>query len=644
MAVFIEITTDAFEENLNRQARASGALKKRSGGGAGKQSVRRPNRGLEIKEDTYAIIRLIRADGREIPLIDSSSPWGKTTSGYANFMLQSVAEARMEKQQIVDTFGESYIFFFGEAPRFLDVTATIINSHDFNWEAEWWENYDRFWRGTKSVELGARTYLFYDDTIVEGYMLQAQAAKTSDQQHLIQLQFKLYVTNYRNISFVGDPKFPVRASVDLPPDVQLTDGNAAEQLIESRRGSARAAILGDGAAPASEAELLNLLVANGGAVDTTLEWLDRVLPPSFGIPASTWADIERLGVGKGDFALRDKLLNLVYRTGRPLRSLIADNLDEYTGVTDATVRSMAVSLPEGDLPRAALANIARTPQEADDMFRTAIQYVACFGADVNNPDAVIRLGLGPKFGKSADDGATFKPIPGVPFGFGVTDSQGLPSKEDLTRFGNDPLGSIFGKPKVTFSAYFGDPSGPQKSTIPSRYSRGASDPNFGYPSDFASGPGFGQAGFGIYGGLSFGSGNSTGDPGLKNPNRFTFSGVADQPHGLNRFRKPVDDPTALEFGVGASARMGLGAGTSGSSGGAAINIEGTPSAFAVIAVEGTLNPFGTARQTPQQISAARLAQQRGFDLEKAFGVTCPKPGFNLSEGTSYQDGFDYSLP
>ena len=78
-------------------------------------------------------------------------------------MLQNVQEAHMEKHQIVETFGESYIFFFGEAPRFIDVSAVIINSHDFNWEAEWWDNYNRFLRGTKSVEQGARTYLFYDE-------------------------------------------------------------------------------------------------------------------------------------------------------------------------------------------------------------------------------------------------------------------------------------------------------------------------------------------------------------------------------------------------------------------------------------------------------------------------------------------------
>ena len=35
----------------------------------------------------------------------------------SNFLIQAVTEERMEKQQVVETFGESFIFFFGERPR-----------------------------------------------------------------------------------------------------------------------------------------------------------------------------------------------------------------------------------------------------------------------------------------------------------------------------------------------------------------------------------------------------------------------------------------------------------------------------------------------------------------------------------------------
>lgn len=266
MAVFIEITTDAFQENFARKSAAAQASRR-----AGAARVRRPLRGLEIKEDTYAIIKVIQADGTELPLLDSGTETGTGTQ-YANFILQAVQEARMEKHQIVETFGEAYIFFFGEAPRFLDVTAVLINSNDFNWEAEWWANYNAYFRGTKSVELGARTYLFYDDNIVEGYMLQAQAVKTSDQPLMVQLTFRLFLTNYQNISFIGDPNFPTRSSITLPDSVpSLSQGLNSEQI--------------------------NALVGNQVGFDSN-------------------------GFALGGFDLQ---------VNGPLRSRFVDNLDEFTG-------------------------------------------------------------------------------------------------------------------------------------------------------------------------------------------------------------------------------------------------------------------------------------------------------------------------
>jgi len=229
VAVFIEVTTDAFQDTFTKKT-VDAQLSRR----AGASRVRRPLRGLEIKEDTYAILKVIQADGTELPLIDSGSQNG-TSAQYANFILQSVQEARMEKHQIVETFGEAYIYFFGESPRFLDVAAILIDSNDFNWEAEWWANYNAYLRGTKSVELGARTYLFYNDTIVEGYMLNAMALNTADNPMQVTLTFRLFLTNYQNVSFVGDTDFPIRGSITVPSDLgfnPLTDSINPDQMSQ----------------------------------------------------------------------------------------------------------------------------------------------------------------------------------------------------------------------------------------------------------------------------------------------------------------------------------------------------------------------------------------------------------------------------
>ena len=200
MAVFIELATSPIESNFRRVREGLQPSDNRSTR-AGRAQARRPLRGLEIKEDTYATLKVIKSDGTELPLVDSGMPDGYNETGYANFLLQSVNETRMEKHQIIETFGASYVFFFGEAPRFLDCVAMLLNSHDFNWEAEWWANYNTYLRGTKLVEMGARCYLSYDDSVVEGYLMQAQASKSGDQPHAVQLQFRFFVTNCFNLKY-----------------------------------------------------------------------------------------------------------------------------------------------------------------------------------------------------------------------------------------------------------------------------------------------------------------------------------------------------------------------------------------------------------------------------------------------------------
>jgi hypothetical protein len=205
MAIFLELTTedDGFAVNTTLPSLTN---------------ARRPLRGLEIKEETYAYIKLCKADGTEIELLDSSSSTGKSNC-YSNFILQSVQDQRMEKQQIIETFGDSYLFLFGEAPRFLQVTAILVNSLDFNWKAEFMENYDRYLRGTKAIEQGARTYLFYGDNAVEGYILNANTAEDANNPLMVQLQFQFFVTHASNTSIRDDGAFPIRSSAVVPSSV-----------------------------------------------------------------------------------------------------------------------------------------------------------------------------------------------------------------------------------------------------------------------------------------------------------------------------------------------------------------------------------------------------------------------------------------
>ena len=153
MPAVLEIIPDPFlEVSKGREGN-----QKRAGGEPG--LVRRPNSGTQLDKDTFASLSVVTSAGAAVPLLDAGgTPDDKgaqaTSTRYTNFLLQSVSEDRMEKQQILETFGEPYIFFFGERPRILNFQGILINTFDFNGEAEWWHNYDNYLRGTKLTEMG----------------------------------------------------------------------------------------------------------------------------------------------------------------------------------------------------------------------------------------------------------------------------------------------------------------------------------------------------------------------------------------------------------------------------------------------------------------------------------------------------------
>jgi hypothetical protein len=189
----------------------------------GKNNVRRPTSGITLRDETFASIRLVSGDGVNQRIIDAGSRLpNPDKSGepltvkvgdktyvanevYSNFLLQNIAEERSEKVQVLETFGEPYIFLFGERPRVLNCQGILLNTWDFNWEAEWWANYDNFLRGTKCVENDARVYMAFDNTLVGGYILSSSATKVAQERHFVQFQFQLFVTYYESFSNLGDP-------------------------------------------------------------------------------------------------------------------------------------------------------------------------------------------------------------------------------------------------------------------------------------------------------------------------------------------------------------------------------------------------------------------------------------------------------
>jgi hypothetical protein len=172
------------------------------------RTVRRPVRGITLKEDSFATLRVVTGDGKHILLTDAGGKKGsqshRQTQVYSNFLLQQVGEERMEKQQILETFGEPYIFLFGERARVMTFAGVLLNTFDFNWEAEWWENYEKYLRGTRCIENDARVFLSFDQTLVSGYIIGASSSKNTQEPNHVNFQFTMFLTGYTNFSDIGN--------------------------------------------------------------------------------------------------------------------------------------------------------------------------------------------------------------------------------------------------------------------------------------------------------------------------------------------------------------------------------------------------------------------------------------------------------
>ena len=101
--------------------------------------IRRPTRGIQASPNTFSTIQVKTSGGDFVELINSSAPSDRTKAApmTANYILQSISESREEKLQLLETFGQAYGFFFGERPRVVQFSGTLVNTVDFNWRSEW---------------------------------------------------------------------------------------------------------------------------------------------------------------------------------------------------------------------------------------------------------------------------------------------------------------------------------------------------------------------------------------------------------------------------------------------------------------------------------------------------------------------------
>jgi hypothetical protein len=181
-------------------------------------------RATELKEETVASLRIVA--GKTDPGGDYSNysqvGGGMTIFGTDQFVLQSAAESDSERVQIVETFGEPVVFFYGRRPRVFNYNGFLFNSGKTSslipaarttafqtgsgeqsklWRDNFKMAYDLFLRGTKCVEFKARCYLTYDRVVREGFLI-GMAMNQDMRPNMVQLSFQMFVMREINVDSV----------------------------------------------------------------------------------------------------------------------------------------------------------------------------------------------------------------------------------------------------------------------------------------------------------------------------------------------------------------------------------------------------------------------------------------------------------
>jgi hypothetical protein len=195
-------------------------------------------RQLSEKTDQPATIRLIRrrkaAELAKLPEGEPRVPWINLIPPNTKFFLEQVNEAREEKVQVIDTFGEWVAFFFGRKPEIYSYSGTLLNSKNHDWKNEFQDNYDNFLRGSQAVKYRATMIIQYDDVMVEGYMLNCAISQSAQADKSVPFQFTLLVINRSSLNPTAAFGYRVaRSGGTLQEKMLFESMSASLKLIET---------------------------------------------------------------------------------------------------------------------------------------------------------------------------------------------------------------------------------------------------------------------------------------------------------------------------------------------------------------------------------------------------------------------------
>ncbi|MFA6295426.1 MAG: hypothetical protein WC666_03305 [Candidatus Paceibacterota bacterium] len=149
------------------------------------------------------------------------------------FFLQSIQKPKMERFQIIETFRESKLFFFGERTKIYTITGLLFEGNNldamsntainntgpgqnqtveaglavlYRWSSGIQDLYNKYLRGTKLAEQDNIAVLYLEGFMIYGYPLQLQIMQDTGIPNMVQFQMTWAVLREENIGVPNDQK------------------------------------------------------------------------------------------------------------------------------------------------------------------------------------------------------------------------------------------------------------------------------------------------------------------------------------------------------------------------------------------------------------------------------------------------------
>ena len=187
--------------------------------------VRRPLNGLRPNKNYYATI--MSPNGM---LNSSYIDAKKLTNFNNNFLVQSMTFSRDEKMQVIETFGENYVYFFGNRSPVANFRGLLLNSQTFEWFAEFDTNYVNSFRGTRAAARGQEITITVDGVIYYGHIHNVSYDLNSEQPQSLGVSFSMHVAKVQHLT---DPTVIKNKAKSVAEILDEVSNSGADSLLNT---------------------------------------------------------------------------------------------------------------------------------------------------------------------------------------------------------------------------------------------------------------------------------------------------------------------------------------------------------------------------------------------------------------------------